>query len=204
MGMNEQPQQDPDKKLPLATPPEQQLYQPAEQPSAYAGYDLTSNSDAQPTKAPADTEISWEAVEYVHHTKNAGWFILFALGMLSLAAIAVLIGAWTFVAVVAVMSVALVMYAVRPPRTLRYTLNENGLQVGEKSYEYAEFRAFGVVTEATLYSVMLIPAKRFMPAVTIYFNEQDGEKIVDILGGRLPMQEITQDPFEKIVRRLRF
>jgi hypothetical protein len=43
-----------------------------------------------------------------------------------------------------------------------------------------------------------------MPAVSMYFAEEDGEKIVDILGARLPMEELHLDAIDRLMRRLRF
>ena len=38
---------------------------------------------------------------------------------------------------------------------------------------------------------------------TIYFSEAEGEKIVDMLGARLPMQEIKPDALEKLIRLIK-
>ncbi|MNY79362.1 hypothetical protein D3C86_2199690 [compost metagenome] len=50
---------------------------------------------------------------------------------------------------------------------------------------------------------MLIPVKRFLPGVTVYFPETLGEQIVDFLGARLAMQELHLDIIDKVVRKLR-
>jgi len=50
---------------------------------------------------------------------------------------------------------------------------------------------------------MLLPTKRFQPGVSVYFPEEAGEAIVDMLGVRLPMQELHLDAVDKIVRKLR-
>jgi len=50
------------------------------------------------------------------------------------------------------------------------------------------------------FSVLLLPVKRFSPGLTIYFSEAEGEVIVDMLGTRLPMQEIKPDALEKLIR----
>jgi hypothetical protein len=50
---------------------------------------------------------------------------------------------------------------------------------------------------------MLIPTKRFSPGLSVYFPEEAGERIVDILGTRLPMETLKLDAIDIIVRRLR-
>ncbi len=215
MLMNEQPQQ------PNLPPVQQQegsqpLYKAENAAtSSFSGYDLASapqpvpNGVEQPPVAVQGhsdpVEMSWEASEYIHHTKSPLWFMGYAAIMLVLLAVAYfLTQAWTFVVLVVVMAIAIGVFATRPPRTLHYALTESGLQIEESHYRYNEFRAFGIIADGGLYSIMLIPTKRFMPAVSVYFAEEDGEKIVDILGSRLPMEELHLDFVDRLMRRLRF
>jgi hypothetical protein len=120
-----------------------------------------------------------------------------------LAAISIfLIKSITFAVLVAVMALTLIVMSRRAPRVLDYQLSPQGLQIGAKAFAFHEFRAFGVVQEGPLYSVVLMPNKRFMPAVNVYFPPEDGEQIVDILGGVLPMEHVEPDILDKVVRRL--
>ncbi len=154
---------------------------------------------------PADTpQISWEALEYVHHAKNTTWFAVFGAVVLALLVLAYFTQAWTFVILVIVMAVAMAIFALRPPRTLHYSLTHTGLQVEQAFYNYNDFRAFGILADETSYSIVLIPTRRFMPGVNIYFAEANGEKIVDILGARLPMEELKFDLVDRLMRRMRF
>lgn len=212
--MNEQPQQH-DLPQPQQEQPEdsQPLYK-ADAPgsSNFNGYDLAATSTPvaqEPTSQPVtdlpQVNLSWEASEYIHHAKSPLWFVGFIASMLLLLAVAYFVThAWTFVVLVVVMSVAMGVFATRPPRTLHYTLTNTGIQIENAQYHYSDFRSFGVINDGALYSVMLIPTKRFMPAVSMYFAEEDGEKIVDILGARLPMQELHLDAIDRLMRRLRF
>lgn len=164
-------------------------------------------AEFQPPEPSYDEDpevVSWEASEYVHHAKGAGWLVGFIAATLVLLAIAIFTQAWTFAVLIVVMGVALGIIAFRPPHTMHYALSHSGLQINDKIYDFSDFRAFGVIDDGVLYSVMLMPIKRLAPVVTIYFEEQDGEQIVDILGSYLPMEDLQQDPFDKLMRRLRF
>ena len=186
----------------------------AEKPTdttAFSGYDLTPDADQpQPEQTPppvaAEQEVmSWEASEYIHHSKSPLWFLGLAVVMLALLALAYfLTQSWTCMVLVVVMAIAIGIFATRPPRTLHYALTNTSIHIEQTVYSYSDFRAFGVIADGGLYSIMLIPTKRFMPAVNMYFAEADGEKIVDILGARLPMQELHLDVIDLLVRRLRF
>lgn len=158
----------------------------------------------QPVALASTESVSWEALEYIHNKKGPVWYAGFAVVMVALIALAVWIGAFTFIALVIVMGVAVLVISMRPPRTLHYSLNHMGIKIDEHFYGLDEFRAFSVNAEGAVYSIMLTPIKRFMPAVMLYFEEKDGEKIVDILGARLPMQHNEPDIVDKIFRQLRF
>jgi len=205
--MNEQPQP---QNLQPPQRDEKSLYDAKNaSASAFDGYGLTQghlSTPPSPPEAPtAETLLEWQASEYVHHAKSFGWFAGFAVIMLVLLAVAYfLTHAWTFVILVVVMAVAIGVFATRSPRTLHYALTASGIQIEQSAYHYSDFRAFGIIFDGALYSVMLIPTKRFMPAVNIYFSEADGEKIVDILGARLPMQDLRLDAVDRLMRRLHF
>jgi len=152
-----------------------------------------------------DNPITWTAQEYVHLDKSPIWFVLFAIVVLGFIAIDVFfLKSWTFSALVVVMAVAVVIYTRRPPRILTYGLSpQQGLYVGERLYHFDEFKSFGIIKDGEHHSIMLIPAKRFSPGVSVYFPEEAGEQIVDILGQRLPMQDLKLDIIDVVVRKLR-
>ena len=168
--------------------------QPQESP------EIDHHDDSQPRPA-----LSWEASESVHHEKDGLWFMAILAGGAVLALISIfLIKSITFTVLIVVMVVALFVLAKRPPRILRYQLDERGVTINEKSYAFHDFKAFGVVQDGPFYYVSLIPLKRFMPAIDVYFPEEYGEDIVDILGEFIPLKTIEPDWLDKITKQLRF
>lgn len=171
----------------------------AEEPSSPA----PAESQPQP-QSSAEQPVHWQATEYIHHERNTPWFIAFALVVIVLMAIAIfLMNSITFAILVPVMAAALLVYVHRPPRVLDYTLSRQGLHVNDHLYTFSEFKGFGVIHDGREYSVMLIPVKRFHQGVSVYFPEEAGEAIVDMLGARLPMQELHLDFVDRILRKLR-
>ena len=154
---------------------------------------------------PENPPITWTAQEYIHLDRTPGWFILFAVIVLALVAVDIFfLKSWTFSVLVVVMAVAIIVYIRRPPRTLTYALSPvQGLYVGERLHAMNEFRAFGLIKDGDNHSIMLIPRKRFSPGVSVYFPEEAGERIVDILGQQLPMEELKLDVVDLVVRKLR-
>ncbi|NTW61737.1 hypothetical protein HGB24_03600 [Candidatus Saccharibacteria bacterium] len=155
-------------------------------------------------EASDDEPLHWSAHEYVVQEKAPLWFILLAIVALALIALDIIyLKSYTFSALVVVMFIALIVYSRRPPRLIEYTLSgTQGLYIGNQLRHYSEFRAFGLIQEKDKYSIVLIPIKRFSPAVSVYFPSEVGEKLVDIFGARLPMQNLKLDFFDVIIRKL--
>lgn len=154
--------------------------------------------------ARAKTDIiTWEAEEYLVRDKNAWWYVgLVGIGLI-LCSVAVLLQWWSFLAVIVLSVVALLIYTMRPPRIIRYTLSNKGVSEGEKLYEYSEFKSFGLMREGNNFAIVLTPIKRFSPRLMVFFPQAQGEEIVDAFGARLPMAEVKLDAIDKIIKFLR-
>ena len=184
-----------------------ELNQPIANDEQYAPEQPTTEVPEAPVAqdSPQSPPITWTAQEYIHLYRSPVWFILFVLVVLALVAVDVfLLKSWTFSVLVIVMAVAIVIYIRRPPRSLTYALSPaQGLYVGERLYHFDDFRAFGLIQDGEHHSIMLIPRKRFAPGVSVYFPEEAGERIVDILGQQLPMENLKLDVVDVVVRKLR-
>ena len=147
--------------------------------------------------------VSWEAEEYITHDKNAGWYIGLAIVGLALVALSIWLRWWTFTALIVLCVISLLIYVVRPPRKIKYEVDAKGLIEGDRMYPFEDYRAFGILQDDTNFAIVMMPRKRFSPAVTVYFPKEKGEEIVDIFGARLQMEEVKLDLIDKIVRKLR-
>ena len=154
-------------------------------------------------KKAKETVVSWEAEEYITHDKNAGWYIGLAIVGLALIALSVWLQWWTFTALIVLCIVSLLIYVLRPPRKIQYVVDGKGLTEGERVYLFDDYRAFGVLQDDANFAIVLMPRKRFSPAVTVYFPKEKGEEIVDVFGARLQMEEVKLDLIDKLVRKLR-
>lgn len=135
--------------------------------------------------------------------KTAWWYVgLIAVGLI-LSGISVWLQWWSFLAVVILSVVALLIYATRPPRVLRYSLSNKGISEGDKLYEYSEFKSFGILQEGEHFAIVLTPMKRFFPRMLVFFPQAQGEEIVDAFGERLPMEEAKLDALDKLIKFLR-
>lgn len=161
--------------------------------------------DDEQTSLQDQEPITWTASEFVAHHKSPGWY-----GLLMCAAAVVALVIYFFtrdfisVAVVVVGAIALGVYAARQPNQLQYQLDNHGLSIGQKHYDYDDFRYFSVVPEGAFSSIVFMPLKRFMPLTTIYYSPQDEQRIIELLSLVMPMEDHKHDPVERFMQRIRF
>ena len=158
------------------------------------------------TTDTADDQVllQWQGTEYIHHDQSKGWYVIMALVVIALMALTILVlKSITFAILIPVMAVALIMYTRRPPAILDYILSRKGLYVNDKLFTFDQFKSFGVLSHGGTHSAVLVPRKRFQIGQTIYFPEEIGEKLVDMLAARLPMKQVEPDAIDKLLARLR-
>jgi len=197
-----------------APQPEQPTVEPpqpaatAQPPAAPVTWDYAADSNQQPPAqdySQADPSITWSASEYVAHQKNLSWFM--GLGFV-IAALA--IGIYVFThdlfspIMITICGIAFGVFAARQPQVLQYVVNHSGLTIGEKFYGYDRFKSFSVVEEGPLHAILLTPLQRFMPPLTVYFDPQDEDRIMDVLADYLPFAEAQRDAVDSLMRRVRF
>ena len=161
--------------------------------------------DATPAVESDDSEIlvRWQGPEHLYSERSMMWYAALALATLIMMAIAYFaFNSLTFTILLPVMAVALGVYAHRPPEIIDYTLTRKGLYVRDRLMLYEQFKSFDVVTINNVHHIALIPRKRFQLGQNIYFPEESGEKIVDMLAARLPMKEVKPDFIDRILAKL--
>lgn len=160
-------------------------------------------NESQPVDGDEEL-IRWQGSEFIHHDRSALWYIILAVVVIGLIAVAIfLLRSPTFAILVPVMAAALVVYTRRPPAAIQYTLSRKGVHINDKLIGYDVFRAFSVVSHEGNHSIVLIPRRRFAISETLYFPEEAGEAIVDMLAARLPMKDAKPDIFDKIISKLK-
>ncbi len=148
-------------------------------------------------------QITWTAEEYIIKSHNGWWYFGLVLVTAGLSAIAVWLQGWTFLALIFVSAITVLVFNLRPPRKIHYSITSTSLVEGKQKHPFTDYRAFGIVKEGSHYSAVLIPKKRFGLSTKVYFPEGSGEAIVDALGARLPMEEVKPDLLDKLVNFLR-
>lgn len=181
-----------------------------EQPEAAPTWQFNSETTApSPEAAPLPQTlqpVEWTASEYIAHHKTPGWFVLLGLGVAGLSALVYLVtgGDKVSATVIAVAGIIFGVFGARRPRVLAYQVSSAGVQIGEKLYSYGELKSFALLDEGAMNSILLLPLKRLMPSISIYYAPEDEAKILEVLSACLPVEQRQQDPLERLMHRLRF
>lgn len=171
--------------------------------------ELVEDNNHSLQEMPADENdstipISWKAIETVPQTRGVFWYISFSVAVIALMALAIFVfKSISFAMLIPVMAAAVILLTTRKQHDITYSISSKGVYVGDKLHDFSEFRGFGVIQDNVYPSVILLPVQRFSPGLTLYFDESMGESIVDILGARLPMQEVKPDSLEKLIRLIK-
>jgi hypothetical protein len=154
---------------------------------------------------PKDDTIVWTASEFIAHNKSASWYLGLGGAAVIIAVLTFLItGGFVSAAVVIVSALLLGVYGAHQPRQLEYRLEPQGFSVGDKHFSYDDFRCFAVVSEGAFSSIELTPLKRFAIQVTMHYPPADEERIMALLGERLPLEKGRRDGVDSLMRRIRF
>ena len=166
--------------------------------------DPVGSSNMQPPTAP-DEDVSWTASEFIAHEKGLNWYLAMIASVFFFTAIVYLVTKDKITAGIIIMAAIIFgVYAKRQPRTLNYHLEAGGLTIGEKFYDFGQFRSFVVGHEGALSSISFMPLKRFMPVLTVYYSPDDEQKIVQLLSSRLPVESLRKDIIDRFLHRIRF
>lgn len=176
--------------------------QTVSQPPELSRPGTKGRSSSKPAK---DSTITWTASEYIDHSRGPSWYLALIVSTILLAIAIYLVTKDYFASgVIVVVGLIVGVFSTHKPKQVSYELSSSGLKAGEKVYPMSLFRSFALIREGALSSVNLIPIKRFMPPLSIYFDPSDGPKIIAILGDHLPLEEGGLDAIERLSRRLRF
>lgn len=158
------------------------------------------------TTSPSQQPVSWTASEYIAHQKSLGWYLILGGGSALLTAFIFLATGGDIISSIAVLvlSITFGIYAGRKPREQEYTLDENGVHIGARTYGFNILKSFSILDEGPFSSIVFMPLKRFMPLISIYYDPKDEEKIVNYLSEYLALEYRSHDPIERLMQKIRF
>lgn len=181
-------------------PPEPQQLEEPQSNWQYQGNNANYSGQSQQVQG-----IVWTASEYIDHEKRASWFITLSVGALVFAIALYVVTKDVVSGVIVLIAAGLFgVTGARKPRTLEYELTDVGVRIENKYYPYDDFKSFSVLEEGAFSSVQMLPLKRFLPALSLYYPPEQEDAVLNVLGSYLPHEERSHDPIDRLMRRVRF
>ena len=160
---------------------------------------------SMPEQVGPGESILWTASEFIDKHKGLGWYLSFIAGILLLSAATFLFTKDYISAVVITLAgLTFIVVTRKKPEQLSYEVNNQGIQIGAKFYQYGMFKSFDVALDGGIKSIELIPLKRIMPEISIYFPPEQETAIVSVLSAHLPHHEQSEHTVDKWAKKLRF
>jgi len=151
-------------------------------------------------------EVRWTAPEYVFHPKTTDWFWWFGLIIVLLVGVAFYLNNILFVFVILIGAFSLLVYAIRPPKIVEYTLTERGIFVGNKLYRYQEINTFHIDDRINNREDLLLLQLEKMtePLLTLPLEGADLDEVRDFLLDFTEEKEIARPIGQILMDKLGF
>lgn len=178
-------------------------YNPEQEDDDFAS--PTQNSEDEQKVTDKDRVVSWTGSEFIANHKDRRWFIIFFVVLfLGAGLIFILTRDYISTFSVAVVGILFAILANHKPRQLAYKIDNSGINIGSKFYSFEQFKYFSLAQEGAIGYINLMPLKRFMPDVSIYFPPEEEENVVAILSDHLPHNENGERQIDKLAKKFRF
>jgi len=167
--------------------------------------EVPTETDAA-TEAKSVESISWSASEFMHHQKSVFWYVMAVAVLASVSLLYFILMKREILGSVAIfiLGALLMVSAGRKPRTMSYLVDSHGIVVGQREYSYDDFQSFAIIQEDSIESILLTPQKRWSPALTIYFDPNDAQKIFETISTYIPLEDRQKDNMDKFLHKIRF
>ena len=172
--------------------------------SALAAGARAPRERAAHTQTNASSVISWSAPEYRHRERGPYWYLAPGGTALAFILLGILIQSYFFVAFVALAGAVVMIYAVRPPRTIAFRAAPEGIWAGRTLYKFSEIKSFWIFNSGGSHELSLEVDRIALPYQRLPLGDLHPNKIRAMLSEYLPEREHRESVSDTIADALRF
>ena len=148
--------------------------------------------------------LSWTAPEFTRHEKSPAWFITLGV-IIGLFFIAALLMQNYFFALLVLLAGGLIyIHALKHPRTLTFSLTEEGFKVGDRLFPLQELKSFWVFEDQEILILSIETTKALYPQLHIPLGNQKPEAIRQEIIKLLPEKEQKESLIDLFARKIKF
>ena len=145
--------------------------------------------------------FSWTAYEYNHIPRSIDWF--WGLGLLTIvgAIAAIYFGNYLFAIFILVAGFVLILLNLRHPQEIEFKINQEGITVAGKIYEYKDIKGFTVL-EKNSPKLLIETTQYFLPVITLPIPSDHTKTIRATLSDILPELELKESHTVILIEKL--
>src|SRR4030042_296357 len=150
-------------------------------------------------------DFEWDAPEFEKKEKSKSWFILPAILTIVFGIIALIAENILFLIFVVLAFVVFYTYANKEPRVVKFKINERGLEIDKRLYEFDSLRSFWLFYDPPQEKEISFRSKKtFFPYIRIPLAEQTPNEIRKYLLRFLPEKRHRESIIDIWMRRIGF
>lgn len=144
-------------------------------------------------------------MEYTYQEKTPDWFWALGIIALSTSVVSIIYKNYLFAIFIILAAVALVFAGIRKPKAIQFTINKNGVKIGDHLYQYKNLKSFWI-HESEEEKILLIMSKStLMPLMSIpLMKDSPVSRIREILLAHIPEERHEQPASHKFMEYLGF
>lgn len=147
----------------------------------------------------------WSAYEYEYYEKSADWYWWVGFVAIILLGFALWQRSFLFVLVLLLGWFTIVLYAIRPPQMISFSVAERGVLIGDRLYLWHDLRSFWIFYNPPMRKELVItPKKALLSAFKMNLGDADPSALHDILIKFLPEIEEEDSLIDNLARLVRF
>jgi len=150
-------------------------------------------------------EFEWKAKEFPKKEKNKSWFIIPGLITIALGIFALATESFLFLIAIVLGFFVFYVYANKEPRTIKFKIDERGVEIDGKLYEFDTLSSFWVFYNPPEQKEISFRSKRtFLPYVRISLDDENPNEIRKFLLKFLPEKRHSESLIDIWMRRIGF
>ena len=148
--------------------------------------------------------VSWQAPEYTHKKKSVDF--LWAIGLVAVVAagVAVWFGNYVFAIFVLVSGGTLIMFTLREPEDMDFSIDNSGLKVGKDTYAWKSLKGFTMIDGAPYGKLLVETSRYFLPVYTIPVPSNIFEEVKESFKKLVPSAEIEESKSMAFMEKIGF
>jgi hypothetical protein len=137
--------------------------------------------------------VTWDAPEHHHTEKTSDWFWVVGIIAIAGAIAAFFFGNFLFAILILLAAVTVSLAALRKPRIIPFSVTTRGVSADDTFYAYSTLESYRIDDEHYATPQLLLKTKRFyMPLILIPLPEEYLHDIDDMIGARLPEEDLEE------------